>query len=574
MKRIFLLCIFVISIGFFFNAFDRASARERSLTGKGGDVAESPQAPTVSLLIEDFTFSGALTANGWSAHSGAGTNPLGTTTGLTYAGYPGSGVGNAALVQNLGGEDANRPLSAEQNTNGSVVYYSFMVNVSDAATAKTGDYFIHIGDRAAPDTFTLFAARVFARIVGGSVNFGLSNTSTPAYGTTNFNRNQTYLLVVKYTINTAGPDNTALWIFSSGVPASEVAAGAPEVIDTTTNGQDVIDAVALRQGSSSTSVQSVVDGIRLGTAWTDVIGGTAPRDVPVDMNGDGKTDYVVLRTTGGVSTWHAFWNGIGPKPTQDWGVTGDIPVPADFDGDGRDDIAVWRGSNGTFYILQSQTQTFRIDAFGQNGDDPTVVGDYNADNKDDVAVYRPGATAGAQSNWFYKTSPTSFYVQTTFGVNGDTPAPGDYDGDGRNDIVVRRAISSNNIFYELLSTGSYATTTFGSSPSVVVPGDYDGDGKTDLAVVGLSVGSPGSYNWAYRPSSDPAGTVVSDNWGVAATDVVVPGDYNGDGRWDYAVWRPGSPGTFWVMTPQTRNIFTQQWGVNGDAPAAAYGAHP
>jgi hypothetical protein len=29
-----------------------------------------------------------------------------------------------------------------------------------------------------------------------------------------------------------------------------------------------------------------------------------------------------------------------------------------------------------------------------------------------------------------------------------------------------------------------------------------------------------------------------------------------------------------VMTPQTRNIFTQQWGVTGDVPAALIGVHP
>ncbi|RYY44991.1 MAG: hypothetical protein EOO06_17275, partial [Chitinophagaceae bacterium] len=47
------------------------------------------------LANENFTFTGALSNNGWSIHSGAGTNPISTTTGLTYTGLQGSGVGNA-----------------------------------------------------------------------------------------------------------------------------------------------------------------------------------------------------------------------------------------------------------------------------------------------------------------------------------------------------------------------------------------------------------------------------------------------------------------------------------------------
>ena len=76
-------------------------------------------------------------------------------------------------------------------------------------------------------TFTNFAARVFAKITGGVVNFGISNLSTGiTYGTTSFARNTTYLLVVKYTINTGGSDPTSLWIIPSGIPATEALAGS------------------------------------------------------------------------------------------------------------------------------------------------------------------------------------------------------------------------------------------------------------------------------------------------------------------------------------------------------------
>ena len=45
-----------------------------------------------------------------------------------------------------------------------------------------------------------------------------------------------------------------------------------------------------------------------------------------------------------------------------------------------------------------------------------------------------------------------------------------------------------------------------------------------------------------------------------AGDVPVPGDYNGDGLTDVAVWRP-STGEWFV-----RGQFTVQWGGTGDVP--------
>lgn len=219
--------------------------------------------------IDDFNYSGLLTANGWSAHSGAGTNPIGTTTGLIYTGYPNSAIGNAALIGNAGGEDVNFTAGiGTYNINGAIVYFSFLMNVTESAN-KTGDYFIHIGNRTSTIAFTSFCARIFVKVTGGAVNFGISNTSTPTYGSTNFLTNTTYLIVVKYAINTAGEDRADLWVFTSGVPINEAAAGATELSSTTTLGQDVVNAIALRQGT--TQPQTVVDGIRVATTWATLL---------------------------------------------------------------------------------------------------------------------------------------------------------------------------------------------------------------------------------------------------------------------------------------------------------------
>ncbi len=221
------------------------------------------------LLVADFPFSGNLSANGWNAvTTGAGVNPVATTTGLSYTGFSGSGVGNAALLSNLGGEDVNISF-ASQATDGQSIYYSTMANVTDAAATKAGDYFLHIGAGGGA-TFSSFAARVFVRVTATGVNFGLSNTSTATWGATNFSKNTTYLIIVKYTISVAGNDPASLWVIPTGLPLTEAAAGTPEVINSGTDGQNTINAVGLRQGSASTSVQTVVDGLRIGLTWAEV----------------------------------------------------------------------------------------------------------------------------------------------------------------------------------------------------------------------------------------------------------------------------------------------------------------
>jgi plastocyanin len=227
-------------------------------------------AASVFPFVEDFDYpvGELLTAHGWTNHSGTGTFLTVASGSLSYSGYPSSGIGNHVMVQGGAGsrEDANQGFD-ELNTNGAVVYYSFLVNAASAFA--TQDYFIHIGDRVAPNAFTLFAARVYVQDVAGSLRFGMSNTSTSTMGTTNFNYGTTYLVFVKYTINTGGSDECKLWVFSSGVPPDETSAGTPEVTNAGTAGQDIIDAIGIRQGANAYSL--MLDGIRVSTSWGDLI---------------------------------------------------------------------------------------------------------------------------------------------------------------------------------------------------------------------------------------------------------------------------------------------------------------
>jgi hypothetical protein len=547
------------------------------LTAASTATAQTP------LLVEDFNYApGALlTDNGWTAHSGGGTNPIAAVSpGLTMMGYPGSGVGNAAGLT-VQGEDVNRPFAIQST---GTVYAAFLVNLSEASTDVVGGYFFHLG----PDPVsTTFRGRVFAKKDGSNnIAFGLSKAGTTeatvAYTPFSYSLNTTYLIVVKYQI-VDGPANDIVTMFvNSIVPAAEP--GTPTLTAIDTSATDISPGtVSLRQGSGATSPTLVVDGIRVGTSWASVTAGSGPGNVQnvVDFNGDGKTDFAVVRNTGGGSggqvTWFINYNGMSTVSAPEWGISTDVFVPVDFDGDNRSDIAIWRsGAAGTagYYILQSSDSTFRYEQFGQTGDEARVVADYDGDGKADPAVYRPGAASGDQSVWYYRGSLNNPGGSVTFvpwGLNGDFPAPGDYDGDGRNDFVVQRNNGGGQArFWMNLSTDGVTSVVFGTPTDVIVPGDYDGDGKTDLAVVR---GIAGQLNWFVRPSSTG---VVSGGpyavFGASATDFVTQGDYDGDGKTEPAVWRPSASAgqsAFWFLGSAS-GVGVFAWGQNGDYPVANY----
>ncbi len=303
-------------------------------------------------------------------------------------------------------------------------------------------------------------------------------------------------------------------------------------------------------------------------------------DAPVDFTGDGRSDYTVVRNTGGGPsgqiTWFYHPAGGGAPGAFQWGLAADFFVPEDYDGDLKDDIAVWRPGaplNSFWYILQSNGNVVRAESFGQSGDDPTVVGDYNNDGRADLAVYRAGAGAGDPSVWYYRTTANGPVTVVGWGQNGDFPAPGDYDGDGSFDFVIQRnAGGGQAAFWRNLTSAADDIVIFGTPTDVIVPGDYDGDGKTDIATVR---GSAGQILWYYEPSGTPGVQALGALWGNSTTDFPTQGDYDGDGRTDFAVWRPSltaGQSAFWVFG-STSGSLAVPFGQNGDYPVANYNAH-
>lgn len=243
-----------------------------------------------NYLVEHFNYAAAapLTSNGWTAHSGT-TNPiLVSTAGLTFSGYTGSGVGNAALVNNTG-EDLNKPFGADISSGS--VYASFLVSVT-ATTPLV--YFFHLGyyaNTAAPVYNALnagFRARTY--IAPGTdpatqFKLGLAFNATATQGeTSNLTIGQTYLVVVKYKfIDGATNDEVSLFVYSTtdAIPSTEPAtptlgpftntvSGTPAVA---TADAPVLQAVVLRQADATQRI--TVDGIVVRTVWNLVNPGTA-----------------------------------------------------------------------------------------------------------------------------------------------------------------------------------------------------------------------------------------------------------------------------------------------------------
>jgi hypothetical protein len=131
----------------------------------------------------------------------------------------------------------------------------------------------------------------------------------------------------------------------------------------------------------------------------------------------------------------------------------------------------------------------------------------------------------------------------------------DFDGDNKADVSGYRP--SNGVWYVLNSFSGFSSAQFGASTDKIVPADYDGDGKTDYAVWREGV-------WYLLRSS--AG-FASAQFGSPG-DIPMPADFTGDGKAELAVYRPSNG--FWYTLNLVNNAFSSiQFGAAEDKPVAA-----
>jgi hypothetical protein len=170
----------------------------------------------------------------------------------------------------------------------------------------------------------------------------------------------------------------------------------------------------------------------------------------------------------------------------EFGQSGDLPVAGDWDGNGVTDVGVFRPSRGEFVLRVPQGgntfSTITVN-FGAPGDLP-VAGDWNGDGIDTPGVFRPGSVGTfLLTNTITNGSAPSPDIVFSFGVNGDRPVAGDWDGDTVDTIGVFR---TNGVGEFHLSNDFENSTdiffNFGTKGDLPLAGDWTGKGFDTVGV--------------------------------------------------------------------------------------------
>ena len=269
------------------------------------------------------------------------------------------------------------------------------------------------------------------------------------------------------------------------------------------------------------------------------------RNIQNDFNGDGKTDFLLRDSNGWLTEWVGNASGgfannganTSLNFTTDWNVV----ETGDFNGDGRDDILLRRNDGWLTNWLGTSTG-----GFTNNGGNSSLfvstdwkvagAGDFNGDGRSDLLLRNDN---GWLTNWLGNASGgftnnganSSLFFTTDWSV----ASVGDFNGDGITDLLLRR---TDGWVTDWLGTSSggfvnnnaNASVYFSTDWKVVGTGDFNGDGRDDLLLrndSGWVTDWLGTTSGGFTNNGAASSVFFSADWKIAGI-----GDFNGDGRED------------------------------------------
>jgi len=214
-----------------------------------------------------------------------------------------------------------------------------------------------------------------------------------------------------------------------------------------------------------------------------------------DFNGDGKTDLVHLTPFDYVHTWLS--NGDGSfnastfRPWPGYGVSFGSWLSGDFNGDGKTDLVQLTPFDYVHPWLSNGDGSFSVGfyrpwpgygvSFGS-----WQSGDFNDDDKTDlIHLTAFGYAHPWLSNGDGGFSVISFQPWTGYGMQPGSWQSGDFNGDGETDLI---HLTGFSYAHPWLSNGDGSFSVgffqpwpgYGMPSGLWKPGDFDGDGKTDV----------------------------------------------------------------------------------------------
>jgi len=203
-------------------------------------------------------------------------------------------------------------------------------------------------------------------------------------------------------------------------------------------------------------------------------------------------------------------------------------------------VGVFRG--GVFYLKDATAFSF-----GVTGDKP-IIGDWNGDSKSEAGIFRNGV-------FYLRDSTGGLYSAFNYGLTGDVPIAGDWDGDGKTEVGFFR----NGLFYLRSSTGgTYDTFNYGYGLTGDKPiaGDWNGDGKSEVGIF--------SNGWFYLRNRTTGTTYDYFTYGQSG-DEPIAGDWDGTGKTKVGVFRDG---VFNLRSSTGGTYSTFGYGLGSDTPIA------